>query len=182
MHGILRKYPYTRGGSRTDWVCAGYGKPTFWLNINDLREPAYQLAEKYRLPHPFNRKHKSVGHDWLKRCMRRHPELSLTKPETMYETPSRAVLEETWNYVWDAIKSCPWGNLKRRMRRHPELSSRKPETTHESPSRAALEETWNDVWDAIKSCPWGNLKRRMRRHQELSLRKPETKLAARAIW
>ena len=95
MHGILRKYPYTRGGSRTDWVCAGYGKPTFWLNINDLREPAYQLAEKYRLPHPFNRKHKSVGHDWLKRCMRRHPELSLTKPETMYETPSRAVLEET---------------------------------------------------------------------------------------
>lgn len=53
----------------------------FGLNTNDVRQLAYELAEKNNLPHSFCKDTKLAGVDWLKGFRRRHPEISLRSPE-----------------------------------------------------------------------------------------------------
>lgn len=57
------------------------GKCGFGLNHKEIRQLAFQIAEKYKLDHPFDRKLEMAGADWLRLFLRRHPELSLRKTE-----------------------------------------------------------------------------------------------------
>ncbi|XP_072384743.1 uncharacterized protein [Diabrotica undecimpunctata] len=47
--------------------------------MNELRELAFDLAERNNIVHPF--KNSKAGLDWVKRFLNRHPNLSLRKPE-----------------------------------------------------------------------------------------------------
>lgn len=52
----------------------------FGLTVNELRELAFQLAERNNLKHPFGETGKA-GIDWARGFLSRHPDLSLRKPE-----------------------------------------------------------------------------------------------------
>lgn len=54
----------------------------FGLTITDLRRLAFQLAEKYKLPHRFNKEKQLAGWKWYYQFMKNHPEISLRTPES----------------------------------------------------------------------------------------------------
>ncbi|XP_066593618.1 uncharacterized protein [Prorops nasuta] len=54
----------------------------YGITTNDLRRLAYQLAERNNFPHPFSHANMSAGKDWLYFFQRRHPEITLRKPES----------------------------------------------------------------------------------------------------
>ena len=53
----------------------------FGLTIENIRIVAYRIAEASGRPHPF--KNGMVGRDWYEAFVRRHPKLSLRKPEAL---------------------------------------------------------------------------------------------------
>lgn len=53
----------------------------FGLTITDLRHLAFQLAEKYKLPHRFNKVQELAGWKWYYKFMKNHPEIALRMPE-----------------------------------------------------------------------------------------------------
>lgn len=53
----------------------------FGLTTLDLRRLAYQLAVRNSKAHNFNTDKQMAGVDWLKGFLRRHPDLSIRKPE-----------------------------------------------------------------------------------------------------
>lgn len=57
-------------------------KRFFGVSITDLRRLAFQLAEKNNIPHPFNNDTKMAGKDWVACFRKRHPNISLRKPES----------------------------------------------------------------------------------------------------
>lgn len=54
----------------------------FGLTITDLRRLALQLAQKYKLPHSFNKEKQLAGWKWYYQFMKNHPEISLRTPES----------------------------------------------------------------------------------------------------
>lgn len=62
----------------------------YGLTTRDLRQLAYQLAEKNRIPHPFSHVEKAAGKDWLSGFRRRHREISLRCPEATSAARARA--------------------------------------------------------------------------------------------
>lgn len=53
----------------------------FGLTPYDIRCIAYQLASRLGISHKFNTATEMAGQDWFRAFMKRHPELSLRKPE-----------------------------------------------------------------------------------------------------
>ena len=53
----------------------------YGLTAKDVKKMAFHLAEKNGLKHPFPEKNKSAGWKWLRSFMKRHPRLSLRKPQ-----------------------------------------------------------------------------------------------------
>lgn len=53
----------------------------FGLTSKELRLLAYQLAEKNKIKHPFAKENDQEGLDWMYNFMKRHPNLSIRKPE-----------------------------------------------------------------------------------------------------
>lgn len=53
----------------------------FGLTTKDIRYMAFSLAEKNKINHPFNKELGLAGEDWLSGFRKRHPELTLRKPE-----------------------------------------------------------------------------------------------------
>ena len=51
----------------------------FGFTGKDVKEMAFQLAEKNNLTHPFT--NQETGQDWLLGFLKRHPKLSLRTPE-----------------------------------------------------------------------------------------------------
>lgn len=51
------------------------------MTTKELRRLVYQLAEKNNCKHNFDRESEMAGKDWADKFMKRHPELSLRKPE-----------------------------------------------------------------------------------------------------
>ncbi|KAJ8956013.1 hypothetical protein NQ318_006289 [Aromia moschata] len=56
-------------------------KRLFGFTMKELRRLAYQLAVRNGCDHPFNEQTEIAGEDWVQSFMKRHPELSLRKPE-----------------------------------------------------------------------------------------------------
>ncbi|KAJ8943765.1 hypothetical protein NQ318_011977 [Aromia moschata] len=56
-------------------------KRLFGFTMKELRRLAYQLAARNGCEHPFNEHIEMAGEDWAQSFMKRHPELSLRKPE-----------------------------------------------------------------------------------------------------
>ena len=53
----------------------------FGLTTNDVRNLAFQQAEKNNLPNSFNKAKRKAGKNWLQGFKHRHKELSLRQPE-----------------------------------------------------------------------------------------------------
>lgn len=53
----------------------------FGLTTKEIRLLAYQLAEKNQINHPFAKENDQAGLDWMYSFMKRHPDLSIRKPE-----------------------------------------------------------------------------------------------------
>ncbi|XP_053692646.1 uncharacterized protein LOC128741096 [Sabethes cyaneus] len=51
------------------------------LSSREMRSLAYQMAEKNEIQHPFDKRCKLAGRDWLKSFLRRHKTLTLRTPE-----------------------------------------------------------------------------------------------------
>ncbi|XP_050557910.1 uncharacterized protein LOC118277956 [Spodoptera frugiperda] len=54
----------------------------YGLTTKDLKALAYNLAVKNNKPHPFNVQKQEAGKDWIQGFLKRHPELSIRKPES----------------------------------------------------------------------------------------------------
>lgn len=53
----------------------------YGLTIKDLKSLVYQLAIKNNKPNPFNTEKEEAGREWINGFLKRHPELSIRKPE-----------------------------------------------------------------------------------------------------
>ena len=53
----------------------------YGLTIKDVRHLAFQLAERNKIKHPFNKESGLAGEDWFYGFRARHPELTLRSPE-----------------------------------------------------------------------------------------------------
>lgn len=53
----------------------------FGITLTDLRELAFELAEKNNISHTFNKEKKMAGKEWLYSFLSRNPDLSLRDPE-----------------------------------------------------------------------------------------------------
>lgn len=53
----------------------------FGMTTTDVRQLAYEVAEKMKIKHPFNKETKMAGKGWLHGFRNRHPQLSLRLPE-----------------------------------------------------------------------------------------------------
>lgn len=53
----------------------------FGLTMEECRRLAFQLAEENAIDHPFNKTEKIAGKGWMVGFLKRHPELSIRKPE-----------------------------------------------------------------------------------------------------
>ena len=62
----------------------------FGLTCTDVRRMAYDLAEKNGLSNKFNSTTRLAGYHWYYAFLRRHPELSLRKPENTSVNRSRS--------------------------------------------------------------------------------------------
>ena len=60
------------------------------LTRDDVRSLAFQMAERNKLSHPFNKNTEMAGVDWYYSFMKRHPELSLRIPELTSAARARA--------------------------------------------------------------------------------------------
>ncbi|XP_050519058.1 uncharacterized protein LOC126893149 [Diabrotica virgifera virgifera] len=62
--------------------CIYLAKMFYGLTATDLRKIVYEFAVKNNIKHCFNDDKKMAGKDWLQAFLKRHPNLSLRKPET----------------------------------------------------------------------------------------------------
>ncbi|XP_051158509.1 uncharacterized protein LOC127279895 [Leptopilina boulardi] len=53
----------------------------YGLTAEEIRKLAFQLSVKSKIKHPFNSDKEIAGPDWFQNFMKRHPKLSLRKPE-----------------------------------------------------------------------------------------------------
>lgn len=77
----------------------------FGLTATDLRRLAYQLAEKYNLPHRFNREKKIAGKKWYYKFMKDNPCLSLRIPEATSIARAKAFNKECVYKFFDKYES-----------------------------------------------------------------------------
>ena len=61
--------------------CLDMADMGYELTTEDVRAVAYRIAESSGRPHPFNKG--SAGREWYEGFLRRHPKLSLRKPEAL---------------------------------------------------------------------------------------------------
>ena len=54
----------------------------FGLSTSDIRQLAFDLAEKKKVVHPFRLNNKMAGKDWLRGFLRRHTEISIRSPKS----------------------------------------------------------------------------------------------------
>ncbi|XP_025829080.1 uncharacterized protein LOC112904074 [Agrilus planipennis] len=73
----------------------------FGLTVTNVRKLAYQFAEKYQLPHRFNKEKEIAGKKWFARFMKEHPILSLRVPEPTSMARSKGFNKERVNEFFD---------------------------------------------------------------------------------
>ena len=76
----------------------------FGLTITEVRKLVFDVAEKYDLPHTFNRVKKNAGKKWFYAFMKRNPQLSLRKPEGTSIARARGFNRENVNHFFDLLE------------------------------------------------------------------------------
>lgn len=73
----------------------------FGLTTTEFRKLAFELAEKFQIPHRFNKDKKIAGKKWYYRFMKEHPDLSLRVPEPTSMARSKGFNKERVNDFFD---------------------------------------------------------------------------------
>ena len=73
----------------------------FGLTTNDVRNLAFQLAEKNDLPNSFNKAKEKASKDWLQGFMHRNKELSLRQLEATSAARTKSFNSQTVNKFFD---------------------------------------------------------------------------------
>ena len=66
----------------------------FGINSKDLKRLAFEIAEKSKISHQFNKDVGMAGKKWYYQFMKRHPSLSLRLPETTSMARATGVCRE----------------------------------------------------------------------------------------
>ena len=69
----------------------------YGLDEQKIRLIAYEFATRQRLKHNFNSEKRMAGKDWLRGFLKRHPEISVRKPEST-SIQSRVVYDSELNH------------------------------------------------------------------------------------
>ena len=77
----------------------------FGLTTNDVRNLAFQLAEKNNLPNSFNKAKRKAGKDWLQGFMHQHKKLSLRQPEATSAARAKSLNPQTVNEFFDLFEA-----------------------------------------------------------------------------
>lgn len=78
----------------------------FGLSPKDVRCLAYQLAERNNIANNFNHEEKCAGLDWLRGFLKRHPDLSLRKPEATSAARAMGFNTVAVSKFFDNLSSC----------------------------------------------------------------------------
>lgn len=75
----------------------------YGLTVKDLKELVYKLAIKNNKPNPFNAEKEEAGREWMNGFLKRHPELSIRKPENTSAARAsgfnKVAVEKFFNFV-----------------------------------------------------------------------------------
>lgn len=82
----------------------------FGLTISDIRKLAFDIAEKYSLPHTFNKEKGMAGKKWFYSFMRRNAKLSLRKPEQTSLGRAKGFNRENVYHFFDLLEKIVDGN------------------------------------------------------------------------
>ncbi|KAJ4451383.1 hypothetical protein ANN_02845 [Periplaneta americana] len=77
----------------------------YGLTVKDVRQLAFQLAERNQLKHPFNKNTGLAGEDWFEGFKKRHPEISLRSPEATSIARSQGFNAVSVNKFFEILKS-----------------------------------------------------------------------------
>lgn len=77
----------------------------YGLTSHDIREMAFELAEKNKLTHRFNRKARLAGWDWFYGFMERHPTISMRAPEGTSAARARAFNKPSVDRFYDVLEN-----------------------------------------------------------------------------
>ncbi|XP_072384637.1 uncharacterized protein [Diabrotica undecimpunctata] len=80
-------------------------KRLYGITLLDLRHLAFQLAEKNNIDHPYNKTNKLAGLDWAYGFRKRHPGLSLRKPESTSAARAEAFNRYNVKQFFDLYKA-----------------------------------------------------------------------------
>lgn len=76
----------------------------YGLTIREVRKLAFDVAEKYSIPHTFNKEEKIAGKKWFYSFIRRNPQLSVRKPEGTSMARARGFNRENVDNFFDVFE------------------------------------------------------------------------------
>lgn len=77
----------------------------YGLTISDLRRMAYQLAIKNQVNNPFSSEAKAAGKKWVRLFFKRHPELSLRRPQNLSMARAKGFTKENTDKYFSLLKT-----------------------------------------------------------------------------
>ncbi|XP_053685729.1 uncharacterized protein LOC128735260 [Sabethes cyaneus] len=77
----------------------------YGLSMRDVKELAFELAERNNLPHPFNKALRMAGQDWLNGFLLRNPKISFRKPEATSAARARGFNKPSVTKYFDLLKA-----------------------------------------------------------------------------
>ena len=101
----FRDHIFTNNGTRVGRIFVVFREYNVWLTTNDVRNLAYQLAEKNKLPNSFNKAKRKARKDWLQGFMHRHKELCLRQPEATSAARIKSFNPQTINKFFDLFEA-----------------------------------------------------------------------------
>lgn len=91
-------------------VILNYEARLFGLTLFDIRRLVFQYCTKNHVKHPFNKAKQIAGEDWASGFLKRHPNLSVRKPEAVSIFRASGFNKEKVNRFYDALQSIMFKN------------------------------------------------------------------------
>lgn len=77
----------------------------YGLNMRDIKELAFELAERNNLPHPFNKDKRMAGQDWLNGFLQRNPKIAFRAPEATFAARARGFNKVSVSKFFDLLEN-----------------------------------------------------------------------------
>ncbi|XP_072398081.1 uncharacterized protein [Diabrotica undecimpunctata] len=84
--------------------CLDMEQHYYGLTISDLRRLTYQLAILNQITHPFSNESKAAGKKWVRLFFKRHPELSLRRPQNLSMARAKGFAKENVDKYFSILK------------------------------------------------------------------------------